>query len=322
MSLKNKKLIWAAGLLAFVTLSVLVVAGVLHSPHLNPHSRPAGAAGSESAAELAAVRAGVIALGPQWNPAVKAATAGLYAPLHRHHNNSGIKQLTELSYGDSPQQTLAMFVPAQGFDELGPVLLFLHDDPNLGDKLVSNTDELFYHSVPRWVARMGGVGINATYRQSATAVGESNHDLRLLIEWARNNVSQYGGDPDSILILGSGAGAGRVADYLFDESAQPAAGPGIAGAILVGGTFAGLPPSLVEAYKGKAVPIEFWSAELDPAAAETTELHAALCSKYGTCPHLEVLLGHNHISPIMSIDSVDATAAGLLIRFYHSVVLK
>jgi triacylglycerol lipase len=263
-----------------------------------------------------------MALGKEWNPAVKAATAELYAPLHRHHNNSGIKQLAELSYGDSAQQTLDIFVPAQGFDELGPVLLFLHADPNTGDKLVSNADGLFYNNVPRWVARMGGVGINANYRQSLSASGESSNDLRLLIEWARNNVSQYGGDPDSMLILGSGAGAGRVAEYLFDESAQPPAGPGIAGAILVGGAFTGLRPGLLESYQGQAVPIELWRGELDPAAAETSGFQAALCSKYGTCPHLEVLLGHNHISPIMSIDSVDATAAGLLIRFYHSVVLK
>jgi acetyl esterase/lipase len=258
--------------------------------------------------EVARVRAGVAALGKQWNGNVKAETARLYLPLHKNRNNSGIKQMRDVSYGPHAQQKLDLFAPHQGFNDLSPVFVFLHEGE---DKIVTGTDELLYGNVARWIARFGGVGINANFRMPREAAWASGaEDVRMVVEWARQNVLPYGGDPNSII----------VAMYLFNEKSQPKTGPGVAAAILGSGLFASLPANLVDSYQGKAVPLLMWRAELDPVESGVTELKDKLCRKYGKCPAFVELRGHNHVSTVMSIDSADTSVTDQLIRFYHTAV--
>jgi triacylglycerol lipase len=268
--------------------------------------------------EVARVRAGVAALGKQWNGTVKAETARLYLPLHKGRNNSGIKQIGDLSYGSHPQQKLDLFAPTQGFNDLSPVIIFLHEGE---DKIVTGSGELVYGNVARWIARNGGVGINANFRMPRDAARASGaEDVRMVVEWARQNVLPYGGDPNSIIVVGNGEGAVRLASYLFNEKSQPETGPGVAAAVLGSGLFASLPANLVDTYQGKAVPLLMWSAELDPVESGVTELKDKLCLKYGKCPAFVELRGHNHVSTVMSIDTADTSVTDQLIRFYHTAV--
>jgi triacylglycerol lipase len=273
---------------------------------------------SNANGEVARVRSGVAALGRRWNATVKAETAKLYLPLHKSHNNSGIKQMRDLSYGPHPQQKLDLFVPDQGFNDLSPVFVFLHEGE---DKIVIGTGELLYSNVARWIARFGGVGVNTNFRMPRDAASASGaEDVRMLVEWARGNVLPYGGDPNSIIVIGNGEGAVRLASYLFNEKSQPETGPGVAAAVLGSGLFASLPSNLVDRYQGKAVPLLMWTAELDPVESGVTELKDRLCRKYGKCPAFVELRGHNHVSTVMSIDSADTSVTDQLIRFYHTAV--
>jgi acetyl esterase/lipase len=266
--------------------------------------------------ELVRVRAGVAALGKRWNGTVKAETAKLYLPLHKSHNNSGIKQMRNVSYGPDAQQKLDLFAPDQGFNDLSPVFVFLHEGE---DKIVTGSDELLYSNVARWIARFGGVGINANFRKRRDAKSGAA-DVRMVVEWARKNARPYGGDPNAIILIGNGEGAVRLASYLFNEKSQPDSGPGVAAAILGSGLFASLPANLVDSYKGKAVPLLMWSAEFDPVESGVTALKNKLCQKYGKCPAFVELRGHNHVSTVMSIDSADTSVTDQIIRFYHSAV--
>lgn len=144
--------------------------------------------------------------------------------------------------------------------------------------------------------------------------------MRMVVEWARKNVPPYGGDPNAIIVIGNGEGAVRLASYLFNEKSQPDSGPGVAAAILGSGLFASLPANLIEGYKGKAVPLLMWSAELDPVESRVTELKDKLCQKYGKCPEFVELRGHNHVSTVMSIDSADTSVTDHILRFYHSTI--
>jgi triacylglycerol lipase len=275
--------------------------------------------------EVLQVRAGVAALGRTWNAQVLDQTAKLYLPLHRQRPAAGIRQMGDVSYGPLARQKLDLFVPDQGFDELGPVIIFLHGgDATGGDKVLSGTDGLLYGNVARALARAGGIGINANYRAGSRGSAGAE-DVRRVIEWTQQNAARYGGDPKSIIVLGHGEGAVHLASYLFDQAAQPKAGPGIAGAILSSATLGGRgsrPLQLVDDYQGAAVPILLWSAELDPVESGMPELKEKLCRRYGKCPAYDQLAGHNHISAVMSFDSADMSAMGSLIRFYHSVVRK
>jgi hypothetical protein len=53
--------------------------------------------------------------------------------------------------------------------------------------------------------------------------------------------------------------------------------------------------------------------------AGVAQMYAKLCRKYGDCPAFMQLQGHNHASPVMSIDSADTSVTNALIQFYHSV---
>jgi triacylglycerol lipase len=290
--------------------------------------------------EVVRTRAAVAAMGKTWNPQVLAETARLYTELQRKRPAAGVTQMKNLSYGPKAQQKLDLYFPDQGFEELGPVFVFLHGGADTGgDKVLAGTDDLVYGNVAKLAAHVGGVGINANFRQMADSKWPAGaEDVRALIEWTRGHVAEHGGDPAAIIVLANGEGAMHVATYLFDQKSQPAGGPGIAGAILASGTLAPdmnskavrryfgkdsrLPLSLVDGYLGKPVPMMLWSAELDPVESGITELKDKLCRKPETCPTYVRLEGHNHVSHVMSMDSSDMSAMMTIPRFYHSAVRK
>ena len=294
------------------------------------------------ATEVAQVRAGVAALGRQWNEEVGAQTARLYAGIQRQHSLSGIREIRNANFGPNRRQKLDLYFPDQGFDALGPVFVFLHGDAEAAsERIGGQAAGALYANAARSLARFGGVGINANYRQSPNAKWPSGaDDVREIVAWVRRNVAQYGGDPASIVVLGTGEGAMHLATYLFRQASQPEDGPEIAAAILGSGTFdpegdryglgryfgskdaAYRPLNLIDTYQGKAVPILMWSAQYDPVESGVTELRDKLCQKYGACPMFVQLAGHNHVSPVMSIDSLDVSVAAVIVQFYHTAVRK
>ena len=299
---------------------------------------------AQQANAVAEARAGVAAIGKQWNGEVNAATQALYVELHRNVDSSGIRQISDVSYGPHELQRFDLFVPEQGFSEPGPVLVYLHGGGLVrGDKVGPDTDGLIYSNIGKFVARVGGIGINANYRLVPEAKWPSGaEDIRMLLAWVRENVERYGGDPSNVFLMGNSAGSTHVATYLFHEPSHFEDGPGLRGAILSSGAFDGgdseaarayfgedpaeresrAPLGLVDAYTGPRVPIFLWSAEYDPAFIEigVAEMYGKLCRKYQDCPMYTQLQGFNHVSHVMSIDSPDTEVANAIIRFYHSVI--
>jgi triacylglycerol lipase len=270
-----------------------------------------------------AARAGVAALGKQWNASVRDATTELYGELLRQQSSAGIRETANLKYGPDEQQSLELFVPEGGFSELTTVLVYLH-----GDGLSRSEPSHAGRNIGRYIANVGGIGVNAGYRVAPDAEGLSGaEDVRLVLQWVRAKIEAYGGNPNNIVLMGNSTGAAHIATYLFHEPSQLPGGPGVNAAILSSGTFgengAGPTPlGLVDSYAGKAVPILLWSGEYDVPAVETTvaELYAKLCRKYADCPMFVQLQGFNHVSHVLSIGSADTTVTDTIMRFYHSVI--
>jgi hypothetical protein len=65
-----------------------------------------------------------------------------------------------------------------------------------------------------------------------------------------------------------------------------------------------------------------WSAEYDPARIETrvAEMYAKLCVKFADCPRYTQYQGHNHVSPVMSINSADPDLARDALDFVSDVL--
>ncbi|KAK8016668.1 triacylglycerol lipase V precursor [Apiospora rasikravindrae] len=63
-------------------------------------------------------------------------------------------------------------------------------------------------------------------------------DARLVVEWAKNNIEAFGGDPERMILWGQSAGAGLTTSYVYANGEDPI----IAGAIANSGTV-GVGPS-------------------------------------------------------------------------------
>lgn len=269
---------------------------------------------------------GVAAIGRQWNAAAFAETIRLYTEAHRAVPWPGVLEPETVAYGSDPQQTLRMFRPEQGFSEPGPVLVFLHGN-GLGESsdIAPGSEGLIYSNVGKLGPRVGGIGITVNYRTGDVATPHSGTtDLRLALQWVHDNIAQYGGDVNTVVLLANSEGATIAANYLFDEGAQLDSGPGIAVAVLISGLFGDDAPALrrlVDRYEGTRVPLALWSGGYDTGRVQAgiAELYAQICRKYEDCPWLELLREHNHLSAVLSLGTSDPSAQSALIRFYHTV---
>ena len=334
-------------LLALVAVIAVILVGavLLHSPAFHSHMAGlhggAGVHGSGPAASLignaggnpaanARAREGVAAIGRQWDEDSFAKTVALYTDVHRGIEWPGVLVPETIRYGADSEQTLELYAPEQGFSEPGPVFVFVHGN-GLGnsDRIVPGSEGLIYSHLGKLAATAGGIGISMSYRNRSSGPEHSTletaaTDLRLALEWIVGNIAPYGGDPGTIVVVGNAEGATVTTAYLFNEDWQMRAGAGIAAAILSSGDFGDRTPEIgefVSAYEGERVPLALWHGEFDTAevGAGAQSLHDQLCSKYGECPWLEQIPGHNRVSHIMSLGTADTDVMNRFIRFYHTV---
>ncbi len=306
------------------SLGLVLASGALFAitPAVSQQSQDAAAVPDP----IAATSQGVAALGRTWNAAAFEETLRLYTPVHRAIEWPGVLEPETIAYGSEPQQTLRLFRPTAGFSEPGPVIVFLHGN-GLGEAsdIAPGTDGLIYSHIGKLGPTVGGIGITVSYRTGVAASANAGvTDLRLALGWIAENVGEYGGDANTVVLLANSEGATIAARYLFDERAQLESGPGIAAAVLISGLFGDTAPDLgrlVERYEGPRVPLALWSAGYDPGNVQAgiAEVYAAVCRKYQDCPWLEQLHGHNHISHVLSLGTADMSAANALVRFYHTV---
>jgi arylformamidase len=330
--------------LSVVILILVAAAVLLHSPQFHGHlaavhgsagvhgANPAAALIGESGGDPAAIaraRDGVAKIGRRWDEAAFSQTVALYSDVHRGIEWPGVLAAETYHYGPDAQQTLELYRPEQAFSEAGPVFLFLHGN-GLGnsDRVDPGSDRQIYSHLGKLAATAGGLGVLMDYRRSSGSGGAmldtGAEDLRLVLEWIIANITAYGGDPGTIVIVASSEGATVTAAYLFNEDWQMESGHGVAAAILSSGRFGTLAPEiegLVADYAGEPVPLALWGTEYDPAevTAGIAALHEMLCRKDEGCPSYEQIDGHNQLSQLMSLGTADTDVMNRFIRFYHSV---
>jgi triacylglycerol lipase len=337
---------WIGGGLVVAVLAGAAV--LLHSPAFHrqmaglhgaagihpsgPAAVMVGDSGGDPAANARA-REGVVAIGRRWDETAFAETVALYTQVHRGVEWPGVLAPELVRYGTEPQQTFELYRPEQGFSEAGPAFLFLHGN-GLGnaDRVAPGSDGLIYSHLGKLGAVAGGIGVSMNYRSptgnsgndSAAVLQAGAENLRLVIEWLVEHIPAYGGDPGTIVVVANSEGATTTAAYLFNENWQMSSGHGVAAAVLVSGRFGSFAPEIEELlidYEGKRVPLALWTGEYD--TAEVTDgiadLHELLCRKYDGCPWSELMLGHNHVSHVMSLGTADTSVMNSFIRFYHTV---
>jgi triacylglycerol lipase len=284
------------------------------------------------------LRATLEAFGRDLTPEMLGGTSKLFAEM-----NAGIDPATRvtrnLAYGSDPRNRLDLFV--RDGAAKAPVLVFLHGGGFvMGDKHTEGSP--FYSNVGEFAARMGWVGVPMTYRLApANKFPSGPEDIAAAIGWLRENVAQYGGDPDRIVLSGQSAGAAHVAGYVAHKRFHVAERGGIAGAVMMSGiydTLATTPNDFHRAYYGEeramwgpasmqaglinsAIPLLFTVSELDP---KDFQLAAArLAGEWGAAngefPRLHYLAGHNHLSPAVSLGSPQTEVEELIAEFVNRV---
>ena len=292
------------------------------------------------------VAAEIRRLGRRFDQEVLQATYALYKPLQERAPKQGVEVIRDIAYGAHSRQRLDVFVPSHRAARPAPVVVYVHGGGYIGGER-SPMPGLFYDNVPTFFARHGVVGVNMTYRLAPEFKWPSGaQDVGAAVAWLKQNVAQYGGDPDRIFVMGQSAGASHTAVWTFMREVHGATGPGIAGAMLLSGVYAAHHPEFNPDGKPSANHVAYfgddtskWAAmsplpqiapghpsvfvcvtEFDPypLAWPSAALLAALekCDK--AMPWFRVLRDHNHVSPALQINSEVDTLGPELLQFIAS----
>ena len=289
------------------------------------------------------VSSGVAELGKNWNTEVNVKTTDLFIELHKLSDRSGITLISDIAYGEHDLQVLDVVTPETKSEELLPVIVFFHGGGLVRGNKVLPVSDLLLTNIPTFFAKNDMIGINVNYRLAPeVSWPAAPEDVHQILKWIKENIGLYGGDSQSIFLMGNSAGGRVVSSYLFHEPSHLADGPGVIGALLSSSSFstnngeihrnyysedlaareALVPLGLVDSYSGPEIPIFLWSAELDPANIEVGigEMYAKLCAKYQDCPRFTQFQGHNHISHIMSLNSSYERIGLEVLDFIQSVL--
>jgi len=288
------------------------------------------------------VIAQLTAMGPMITPELVQGSWALLTPFHQKVGYTAPKIDRDLSYGDHERHRLDVHTSgAEAEGGKAPVVLFVHGGGFTGgDKHVPGTP--MYDHIGAWAVRNGFVGVTMTYRLAPGHRWPAGaQDVAGAVQWLRDNIARYGGDPDRIVVAGHSAGCVHVASYLVGQGGGSL--DGVRGAGLLSGFytipdadargelerpyFGDAPSAAVSTLDGLLdlqVPLLFAVAEQDPpfSHAQVAALTAAWFARHGSVPQVVWSEGHNHISQIGSIGVDDLALGAQLARFVNRVTAK
>ncbi|HTX23934.1 MAG TPA: alpha/beta hydrolase [Steroidobacteraceae bacterium] len=280
------------------------------------------------------------ALGTEIAPQSIEGTAAVYAPFHEREPYRAVSVLRDASYGPHERQRLDVFraeAAPRAPGRPAPVLVFVHGGGFVaGDK--RNPGSPYNDNIALWAVRHGLVGVNMTYRLAPQFPWPAGaEDVAAALSWVRRNIADHGGDPRRIFLMGTSAGAAHAASYVAHREFQSAGAAGIGGAILLSGmydlTIAPRNPFQI-AYYGNddeqyrrasplggllqtPVPLLFVLTEMDPPdfQRQGLTLLTAWVAHHGRWPNFVHMLGHNHLSSTMHLNTPDGFLGERLLDF-------
>jgi triacylglycerol lipase len=288
---------------------------------------------NEQAQLCARLRAGVVALGAAFDPAILKATRDLYRPCIRASDPARVCCIRDIRWGADARQVLDLYAPAGA--SRCPVLLFVHG----GGFVAGSKDEdgTFHRNVGEYFAHHGFVCLVPNYRLAPAHPWPAGAlDVGGVLGWARVNAVEHGGDGEAIVAVGQSAGASHVAGWIFDDELRAGRESLLRGAALMSGLYrlrAPLAAGPLGYFGGDAAeydrrsvaarvhkahpPLLLTVAEYDPAgmAAQTFDLARELTLADGRPARLAWLEGHNHVSTVQSLGSPQDDVGQVLLRF-------
>jgi triacylglycerol lipase len=256
---------------------------------------------------------------------VLAKTGDLYKSVERSYRPSEVKTTADIAYGEHERHKLDIHVDTRRRgDALQPVVMYFHGGGYLrGAKENSR-------NVGEYFASIGLVGVSATYRLAPEIQWpDGANDVGAAVQWVKEDISEYGGDPDRIYVIGKSAGGGHVATYalrpdvLSDDYARAAGIILVSGGLDVGTAeyFGADDDSASKAVLGNVSSVDMdvmlTTAEFDAYGmiARTLALANELASEHDHLARVRQLPGHNHFSTNMSIATSDRLLSNEILDF-------
>lgn len=169
-------------------------------------------------------------------PEMVVASQQIYAASHTVAPFPDLTVARDRTYGSDARHRLDVFHGAVS-GERRPVLVYVHGGGFVaGDKNVPG--QPLYDNIGVWAVRNGFVGVTITYRlapQGKFPAGGA--DTGAAIAWVREHITEYGGDPDGIILMGQSAGATHVMSYVALPELHAAPNAGVAGIVLMSGVY-------------------------------------------------------------------------------------
>lgn len=252
---------------------------------------------------------------------------------------------SDVPYGSDPRHVLDIYTArADGAGQRpdAAALIYLHGGGFIrGDK----TERA---NAGRYFAAQGIVTVLPNYRLGPTHRWPAGaEDVAAVYAWVQRHARELGIDPQRVFLGGESAGAAHVAAASLLRRFGLHAGQRPAGALLTSGVYnveleqrsrrqfgIATPDPRNDAYFGTdlgamaamstvrqidvaAFPLWLSYAELDPVQMQVQagELFATLVVQHGFAPEIATIAGHNHLSQVYAINTVDDSLAAPMLAF-------
>lgn len=280
------------------------------------------------------MRAAIAAFGNEIGPAALEGVQALYNAEQRVLAERVKAAATDIAYGDHPRQRLDVYA-AERASRPAPVFIWVHGGGFLrGDK--GDAERWPNANAGRFASCEGFVGIVMNYRLAPDhpwpAGGE---DVGSVVDWARANAAEFGGDPERIVLVGTSAGAVHVATHIQLRPDTNARGAVLLSALYGVGPYTdirdvayyGEDSSLhaerapLDAIVETDLPLLIACSEFDPPRfqAETIGLLQRRLDRRGRLPRTYVGTGHNHYSFAYHLGTSDRRLGDEIATFVRDI---
>lgn len=266
-------------------------------------------------------------------------TYKIYASQPRVYDATEVKVTANIAYGPHERQKIDIHTATLRRSERPvPVVVVFHGGGLIGGSR-ENTP-----TFAAYFASIGFVGVNAGYRLAPDSKWpEGARDVGAVVTWLRDHAAEFGGDPNQIFVCGISTGALHTATYVFRPELLLPGTARPAGAVLFSGpyTFDFSAPSKGElAYFGEDkarwpemvvtghvtrtdIPVLFTTAEWDDPHyfGPEAQLFMELIDKDAK-PRYRQSLGHNHVSQLLSVGTVDTSVSREILDFIDRTIRR
>jgi acetyl esterase/lipase len=284
------------------------------------------------------VAAEIAAFGLEFDGRIAGETARIVGPVPTVYSADEIEVHENLAYGSHERQVLDIHTATmRNSGELVPVIVVFHGGGLVGGNKQSTA------AAANYFASLGYVGAKSNYRLAPDyAWPEGARDVGNAVTWLKDNVADYGGDPEQIFVMGLSSGSLHAATYVFRPELMPAGTARPRGAILMSGPYTfdfDNPSSGERAYFGEDAsdyasrvvvgnvsnvdtPVLFTTAEWDAPRYTWafSQLLREIVVEHGVMPRYAQSLGHNHSSQLMSIGTADTNVSAQIVDFVERTV--